>query len=77
MMGTLAVLMLTALCAGCTSLQSLITVLEQRQVSSCIYYEGYVHGVVIGQGIGNVRGVVATGGATIDVCVARRENHHE
>lgn len=51
-------LLLALLCGGCTG--QLVAVLEQRQIASCIWWAGPLHG----------RGVTATGGATLAQCLA-------
>lgn len=47
---------------GCMNMTSLMQALQERQVTSCLYYQGMA-GIY-----GSVRGVTATGGATLEQC---------
>ena len=48
---------------GCTSFASLANTLNDRQVQSCLFYQGMVGPYA------HVRGITATGGAPLDVCL--------
>lgn len=56
LMCTLAVL------NGCTNWTSFMQSLNERQIQSCLYYEGYAAGYV------RVKGVTATGGVKFSEC---------
>jgi hypothetical protein len=52
---------------GCTQQVSLPEMLNLREVTSCLYYEGYGGPYVA------LHGITATGGATIEQCQRIRE----
>ena len=51
------------LCCGCTGLASLANTLNERQITSCLWYQGAAGPYA------QVTGVTATGGAKLDLCV--------
>lgn len=61
--GLFVLLMLT----GCTSLASLAETMNERKISSCIKWQGFVGGPMVGAQV-QVQGITATGGATLRMC---------
>lgn len=65
----MVVLALALSLSGCQSYLSLIDGLNQRQVQSCLNYNGAISlGAGVG-GSGALHGITATGGATLEDCI--------
>ena len=60
------ILLLLGLLTGCASIDNLADTLNKRSVQSCISFAG-TYGLWVG-----VHGVIATGGANMEDCVALR-----
>lgn len=55
--------------SGCSGFASMADSLNQRQVKSCLYYEGFAGGGWPGVPQMRVRGVTATGGVAFETCI--------
>lgn len=66
MLRSLLLAALFTLLSGCTGLASLADSLNERQVQSCIQWQGHISS--LGGGV-QVRGVTATGGVPLASCV--------
>lgn len=66
---TFALLLLTL--SGCQSYLALVEGLNERQVQSCLEYNGAANlgGAGIGASSGALHGITATGGANLETCV--------
>lgn len=56
---------------GCTSYLKFIDGLNEREVQSCLEYNGAIStGTGFGSSSGSLRGITATGGASLETCLA-------
>ena len=58
----LSILVAAATLSGCTGFSSLVQSLNERQVQSCLYYEGNISAYV------RLKGISATGGVKLEDC---------
>lgn len=55
-------LILALALSGCSGFASMMASLNERQVTSCIFWDGHASAYL------SVKGVTATGGATLEAC---------
>ena len=53
--------------SGCAGLASLADTMNERQIQSCIRWQGFAGGVLSGAQV-QIQGVTATGGVTLKEC---------
>ena len=58
--------------SGCASLASLADTMNERKISSCIRWSGFVGGPLTGAQV-QVQGITATGGATLRTCQGEKD----